>query len=584
MDQRLHDAIHRVKGDGKSRNIPCPAHRGRKQSLRIFRGDDGGIGLRCYSKECSTAAILDATGLSRSILRPDGARRERLLRVEHDIGATYDYTDDSGALLFQVVRQQPKGFFQRRPGPDGGWLANLKGTPTPRPPYRLVDLSKPERAEETVFVVEGEKDADLLAQLGLLATTNAGGAGKASSTDWSVLAGRRVVILPDNDDKGAAHARDLVRLLSPVAKDVRVVRLPDLPPKGDVSDWAKLNRNGADPSSLTARLIEIANDASPTLAPTNMGTAPTDHCAPVEDAPKPWRPFPVDLMPEPFCSFIRRSAIARQCDPAAVALPLLAALGGTIGNTTRLRLWPEWLVPPVIWAAIISPSGSVKSPAFRAALAPLDAVEREDRVGFDSAQAEYERACMTYDAELADWRRKHDRGEPPEKSAPPVLVRRIIDDTTIQALGHVLAENPRGVLLARDELSGWVRSFDQFHAAAGADVARWLEFYNAGSIRVDRVGKGHLHIPRAAVSICGTIQDEVLLNAFTREHRSNGLLARFMLARPPETRRRWRSSESAHGEAEAVQRRFEQLARLPIPEPRADPREIRLSADAEALY
>jgi len=147
--------------------------------------------------------------------------------------AEYNYRSSSGALLFQVIRTEPKGFFQRKPMTGGGWSNSVRGVE--QVPYRLPELlAKP---DATVFITEGEKDADRLLSIGLVATCNAGGAGKWRSVHSDALVGRDVVVLPDNDDAGHAHAVAVANSLMAKAKSVLIVKLPDLPAKGDVSDW-----------------------------------------------------------------------------------------------------------------------------------------------------------------------------------------------------------------------------------------------------------------------------------------------------------------------------------------------------------
>jgi hypothetical protein len=150
------------------------------------------------------------------------------------IVAEYDYVDESGQLLYQSVRFAPKNFRARQPDGKGGWVWNISGVR--RVLYRLPQLlgADPQAA---VFVVEGEKDANRLASLGCVATTNVFGAGKWSDEHSETLRGRRVVILPDNDEVGRAHARQVAASLRDVAESVRVVELPNLPDKGDVSVW-----------------------------------------------------------------------------------------------------------------------------------------------------------------------------------------------------------------------------------------------------------------------------------------------------------------------------------------------------------
>lgn len=144
---------------------------------------------------------------------------------------TYDYQDESGTLLFQVVRYEPKGFAQRRPDGRSGWVYDLKGAR--RVLYHLPRLCM----ADTVYIVEGEQDADRLWSLGFPATTNPQGAGKWREEYNESLRGKRVVILPDNDEPGEQHAVRVAHTLVPVAAAVKIVRLPGLPAKGDVSDW-----------------------------------------------------------------------------------------------------------------------------------------------------------------------------------------------------------------------------------------------------------------------------------------------------------------------------------------------------------
>lgn len=150
--------------------------------------------------------------------------------------AAYDYVSADDELLFQVCRFEPKDFRQRKP--DGnGWNWSVKGVH--QVPYRLPQMIK--AAAATVYIVEGEKDADKLASMGLVATCNAGGANKWNDALIPFFKGRNVVILPDNDKPGRDHAALVSGKLNRVTESVRVVDLaqhwPDMPAKADVSDW-----------------------------------------------------------------------------------------------------------------------------------------------------------------------------------------------------------------------------------------------------------------------------------------------------------------------------------------------------------
>ena len=154
------------------------------------------------------------------------------LKPREFLSKVFDYFDENGELRYQVLRYEPTRYIQRRPEGDD-WVYKMEGIEPL--PYRLPDLlAKP---DATVFVVEGEKCADALAKLGLTATTSHGGAGKWREPLNKYFEGRRVIVLPDNDEPGARHADGVIAHLLPVAKEIRRVDLPGLPPKGDIVDW-----------------------------------------------------------------------------------------------------------------------------------------------------------------------------------------------------------------------------------------------------------------------------------------------------------------------------------------------------------
>lgn len=207
----------------------CPAHDDRKPSLGVAQGDDGRVLLHCQAG-CTADDVVKALNLTMSDLFPPKDEAPKTPRASV-IVAAYDYFNEQGELLYQAVRFDPKDFRQRKPDADG-WSWSLQGVR--RVLYRLPQLLA---STDTVFVVEGEKDVDAVAGLNLTATCNVGGAGKWSPEYSAALRGRDVVILPDNDKAGEDHAALVAKSLDGVAKSVRVVRLPGLPPKGDVSDW-----------------------------------------------------------------------------------------------------------------------------------------------------------------------------------------------------------------------------------------------------------------------------------------------------------------------------------------------------------
>lgn len=221
-----------VKKQGKNWVALCPAHDDQKQSLSITEGDGDKVLTHCHAG-CTPDQVWAALNISNG--KPSTQRRE----IAH-----YDYRNAAGEVVYQSVRFDPKDFRQRRPDGNGEYTWNLNGTP--RVPYRLMELLAADPAK-VVFICEGEKDCDALAVLGLISTTNCGGAGKWKA-EWynKYLEGRSVVILPDNDEPGRKHVQQVAASLAGTAKSIKVIELPDLPDKGDVSDWLSAGGTVAD--------------------------------------------------------------------------------------------------------------------------------------------------------------------------------------------------------------------------------------------------------------------------------------------------------------------------------------------------
>ncbi len=208
--------------EGTEIRFACPAHADEHPSARWNTKKNGGVWV------CD---VCHAGGGYRDL----GERLGLIAQKEsRKLVATYDYTDEQGTVLFQVCRFAPKDFRQRRPDGNGGFVYKLDGVR--RVLYRLPQLLTADPAQP-VYVVEGERDVDALAALGLTATTNPGGAGKWLSEYNVHLRDRHVVVLPDADAPGRRHAEEVRVNLEPVAASVCVLALPGLPPKGDVSTW-----------------------------------------------------------------------------------------------------------------------------------------------------------------------------------------------------------------------------------------------------------------------------------------------------------------------------------------------------------
>jgi len=239
------DRVERVRRTNGGWMALCPAHADTKPSLSIREGENGVVLLKCHAG-CSYDEIKTALGMPERFGHMNENRKQ-------NIAATYDYTDRDGDILYQVVRYSPKAFSQRRPDGRGGWIWNLEGVEPVI--FNWPAVSDAIERGDPVFCVEGERDVLTLQSLGLAGTCNSGGAGKWRDSLSSALRGADVVILPDNDDTGRKHGDAVAMSLLGIASRVRMLSLPDLPEKGDFTNWIAAGRT-------VASLLELVQSVS----------------------------------------------------------------------------------------------------------------------------------------------------------------------------------------------------------------------------------------------------------------------------------------------------------------------------------
>ena len=194
----------------------CPAHDDTNPSLSITE-TDGKVLLKCHAG-CNYESIVKVLGLWETSL-PQSSK------VAKKEVAAYGYHDSSGRLVYEVVRFEPKAFLQRRVEADGRRIWDMKGVQ--RFLYRLPAVLEAVKKGEIIYITEGEKDADNLNSLGVVATTNPGGASKWQDSFSEDLSGANVVVVVDRDEAGAKHAIKLKAELEPICQSIRFVQAKD---------------------------------------------------------------------------------------------------------------------------------------------------------------------------------------------------------------------------------------------------------------------------------------------------------------------------------------------------------------------
>lgn len=571
------------KRNGDGYTARCPAHDDRTPSLSIGEGDDGRALLKCHAG-CSLADVLSALGMEerdlfrcRSERGRRGASKQKWTSADEAIAdlarsyggrpVTWRYQNAVGETVGMVLRwDRPRGEKLILPLSRcaAGW--SLTAMPAPRPLYRLPTLADAER----IIVCEGERAADAAVSLGYIATTSAGGSKAAGRTDWSPLAGRNVVLIPDNDRPGGAYVEQVSAILTALepVPTIRVVELPDLPNSGDIVEF--IESRGGDVEAARREIDALIERASPLetidLAHITQQAAVTASDSWPDPAPIPSPlprvdPFDPNLLPGVFEPWITDIAERMQCPPDFPAVGAMIAAAGVIGRKIGIRpkRLDDWLVVPNLWGVLIGRPSMMKSPPLREVMRPVKqlilAADHEHREAMTQHRNRGQELALRKAALESSVKTKLRKTGDAENEleelrgivgdldeAPPPRRRYVVNDATVQALSEVMAENPNGVILVRDELLGFLKSLDMESQQAAR--AFYLEAWDGtGSYESDRIGRGNTRVEAVCLSLVGTCQpgplSEYLSQAIRGGIGDDGLMQRFQLAVWPDDPGPW---------------------------------------------
>ncbi|MEX2673397.1 MAG: YfjI family protein [Phycisphaeraceae bacterium] len=272
-----------------------------------------------------------------------------------------------------------------------------------------------------------------------------------------------------------------------------------------------------------------------------------------------------------------------------ITMPMLPMLASCVGTTRVVRVKRSWLESLIIWAGLVAESGTKKTPSQQAVMAAIRRIQRRRYDEHAEAMQLHEQELAQYEQELAQWKKrpKLKDGDAPTQPDAPACMRHIVSDSTTEALAPILQQNPRGVLLARDELAGWIGDMDRYSGTKGGDAPRWLSIWSADPITIDRKTSGTTYIHRPSVSITGGIQPAILRSALGIEHREDGMAARFLLAMPPDMPDVWSDDdipESVEAELSHIVEALMGLKHELDDDGHPCPVEVRLDGDARLRF
>lgn len=208
--------------------------------------------------------------------------------------------------------------------------------------------------------------------------------------------------------------------------------------------------------------------------------------------------LPLDALPITIRQFVVECAASLTAAPELVAIPALVVTAAAIGNSRVIRLKQDWTERPAIYAAVVSPSGTRKTPALKRAVTPLQDLDTNEKRSWAA-------------------------------------------DTTVEQLARLLQRNPRGLIVIQDELTAWVKAMNQYKPK-GTDREFYLSAWSDAPVKIDRVGDSQpvaLSIPHPYLSVVGCIPPDAVTQLRADEGGEDGFLPRLLFSYPEPLQVRW---------------------------------------------
>ncbi len=569
-----------IKFTGKG-NISCPFHEDKNPSMGLHNNYQK---FKCFS--CGRAG--DCIELYQELFDMDRKTAIRdlsdRLNINHsfkeNIETEYVYNNMHGEKYMKVVRLKNKKGFPLYKWNGVKWVI---GRPDKLVPYKLDQLSNASK-NELVWIVEGEKDVESLNSLGIKATTNSGGGGNFHDDLIPYFENKNIIICSDNDIKGELHKYIVAEKIFNVSKNIRILDIPELEDKEDISDWIKKKRCTTDDKSIIKELNQLLyhginvdkdylnktikskiNEIKAKIS--NKGKSNSSCCDTPEDILKddelsPVKEFDISLLPSGFDYMVKDITERMQVPADFVACALMIALSSLIAYRVNIRPKQKdpWTIVVNLWGVIIGLPSLLKTPSADEALKPLRKIDKKLHEAYEEQLEEYEKISRfqklrnkANDEEIKRIYKKNKNSIEAnneiqilleeENIEPPVEYRRIVNDTTIEKLQEIqIVNNGRCLLLERDEITGFIYQLDK--SGRESDRKYYLEAWNgSNSYRHDTIGRGSNYIPNNTISIFGTSQPatfrKIIYDTIKSNYKDDGFVQRFQLAVYPDVRQNW---------------------------------------------
>lgn len=438
----------------------------------------------------------------------------------------------------------------------------------PRPLFGLDILNQADN-ERAVFIVEGEKAAAALQSLGLVAITSQGGSNAAHKTDWNPLNEReRAYLLPDNDEAGENYIKAVTAILLSLDKPpvLNIVRLPNLPPAGDVVDWITskidevlLDWDGYEPipksiidngallndfkEAIKQHSEPVSNEWKVTSEPANT----TNWQAPIslESAQLPL--WPDDVFPGSIQDFVSALSESTETPHELSAMMVLAAISAAAQGKYRVRVKQDYFEPVNIWTCAALPPGSRKTAVQMAATAPLTKWEKVQREVLEPVIKKAQADDATIREQISYLRKQASKAKgkefeqlkkeiaDTEASLPeiPTVPQIWAQDVTPENLGTIMADNNERMAILSDE-AGIFDILGGRYSGGIPNLDLFLQGHAGSAVRVNRGSRPPVFMQTPALTFGLSPQPEVLRGLTEKpSFRGRGLLGRFLYVLPP---------------------------------------------------
>ena len=546
----INDFINRLPGVKKSGNGymgNCPAHEDAISSLSVSTGESGRILLKCFAG-CKVEDIVSAMGIAMTDIMGNSVSKPT---ASKEIEATYDYRDENGTLLYQILRYASKGFVFRRPDVSGGWVYKREGVKII--PYNLSVLLD----SKVIFIVEGEKDVDKLTEMNIPACCFPFGASAKKHIPGlaQYFKGKDVYILPDNDESGRSFASYVAKMFHSEAKFVKILDLltinPELPEKGDISDLISINMLDAED---TISALEKLADSTPEYCPAAEVSKEKDSINTLESSKwadlvplkqlEPLPQFPINVLSSLLREYILSLAESIQASVDLVASIVLGAFQIACRARYPVRLQNGHLERAGLYLLLIAQVSDRKSAVFARAMEPLNEFEAEYNESH-KGDIEYSKSMLKQiQGRIASIEQLAIKAKDPDqrKSAENELrelteeltmfetfelLRLYGTDVTPEKLTEMFKNQGETFALVSAEGGGIFENIGRYNDKGGLEI--YLNAYSGDAIRIDRKNSESISISNPVLNIIAPCQPSVVDDLFSdRQKSGRGLLSRIL--------------------------------------------------------